>query len=126
MSVKTKRIKKTYRKGELPKVIQHDFDQASAHLSACWMLMSTVMVHLDKAEDLVRRWGEYKFDVKYSIETINHHFKKLDDWYRKMASECEEGLELFNREYAGATSALNKILGFNECGEYVEKKEEQE
>ena len=30
--------------------IKKDFDDASRHLSACWMLMSVVMQHLDSAE----------------------------------------------------------------------------
>ena len=120
--MKIKRIKKDYHsKEEMPKELRKDFDNASVHLSACWMLMSVVMQHLDSAEDAVRRWGVYRFEVKQNIESINNNFNKLNDWFRKMASETSEGLELFNKEYDGCTSAINKILGFNECGEYEEE-----
>lgn len=121
--MKIKKIKKTYTRENIPPQIKKDFDDASRHLSACWMLMSVVMQHLDSAEDAVRRWGVYRFEVKQNFQAINHNFEKLNDWFRKMASETSEGLELFNKEYDGCTSAINKILGFNEFGEYEEEEE---
>ena len=48
--MKIKKIKKTYTRENIPPQIKKDFDDASRHLSACWMLMSVVMQHLDSAE----------------------------------------------------------------------------
>lgn len=119
--MKMKKVKQTYTRENIPPQIKKDFDDASRHLSACWMLMSAVMQHLDSAEDAVRRWGVYRFEVKQNFQAINNNFNKLNDWFRKMACETSEGLELFNKEYGGCTSAINKILGFNEYGEYEEE-----
>ena len=125
--MKIKRIKKDYHsREEMPANIKKDFDSASVHLSACWMLMSIVVQHLDSAEDAVRRWGVYRFEVKQNFDAINHHFDKLNDWYRKLAMKSAQGMELFNKEYPEITAQINKLLGFDECGfEYLEKDEEK-
>lgn len=125
--MKIKRIKKDYHsREEMPANIKKDFDDASRHLSACWMLMSVVMQHLDSAEDAVRRWGVYRFEVKQNFQAINHNFDKLNDWYRKLAMKSAQGMELFNKEYPEITAQINKLLGFDECGfEYIEKDEEK-
>ena len=112
-----KRIKKDYHsKEEIPVNIKKDFDSASVHLSACWMLMSIVMQHLDEAQDAVKRYGAHKFEVKQNFDAINHHFDKLNDWYRKLAMKSAQGMELFNKEYPEITAQINKLLGFDECG----------
>lgn len=125
--MKIKRIKKDYHsREEMPEELRKDFYDASVHLSACWMLMSVVMQHLDEAQDAVRRYGAHKFEVKQNFDAINHHFDKLNDWYRKLAMKSAQGMELFNKEYPEITAQINKILGFDECGfEYLEKDEEK-
>lgn len=50
VKMKIKRIKKDYHsKEEMPEELRKDFYNASVHLSACWMLMSIIMQHLDSA-----------------------------------------------------------------------------
>ena len=125
--MKIKKIKKDYHsKEEMPEELRKDFYNASVHLSACWMLMSIVMQHLDEAQDAVKRYGAHKFEVKQNFDAINHHFDKLNDWYRKLAEKSAQGMELFNKEYPEITAQINKLLGFDECGfEYLEKDEEK-
>ena len=125
--MKIKRIKKDYHsREEIPANIKKDFDSASVHLSACQMLISIVMQHLDEAQDAVRRDGAHKFEVKQNFDAINHHFDKLNDWYRKLAMKSANGMELFNKEYPEITAQINELLGFDECGfEYLEKDEEK-
>ena len=121
-----KRIKKDYHsKDEIPANIKKDFDSASVHLSACWMLMSIVMQHLDEAQDAVRRYGAHKFEVKQNFDAINHHFDKLNTWFRNQAEKTSEGMNLFNKEYDEFTSKINIILGFDECGFMYQEKEEE-
>ena len=94
------------------------------------------MQHLDEAQDAVRRYGAHKFEVKQNFDAINHHFDKLNDWYRKLAMKSAQGMELFNKEYPEITAKINKLLGFDECGfdecgfdecgfEYLEKDKEK-
>lgn len=98
--MKIKRINKDYHsREEMPEELRKSFYNASVHLSACWMLMSIVMQHCDEAQDAVRRYGAHKFEVKQNFDAINHHFDKLNDWYRKLAEKSEQGMELFNKEY---------------------------
>ena len=60
--MKIKRIKKDYHsREEIPANVKKDFDQAWVHLSACWMLLSIVMQHLDEAQDAVLRYEAHKF-----------------------------------------------------------------
>ena len=124
--MKIKKVKQTYTRENIPPQIKKDFDNASRHLSACWMLMSVVMQHLDEAQDAVRRYGAHKFEVKQNFDAINHHFDKLNDWYRKLAMKSAQGMELFNKEYPEITAQINKLLGFDECGfEYLEEDKEK-
>lgn len=116
------RVKKDYTRDTAPKEIKTAIDNAAIHLSACWMLMSLVMVHLDEAESYLRRYGADKFEVKQAITAINHNFNKLNDWYRKLASHNGgKGQELFNKEYIEFTTKINNLMQFTDDGKIEEE-----
>ena len=121
--MKIKRIKKDYNsRKEMPEELRKDFYNASVHLSACWMLMSVVMQHLDEAQDAVRRYGAHKFEVKQNFDAINHHFDKLNDWYRKLASHNGgKGQQLFDKEYIEFTTKINNLMQFTDDGKIEEE-----
>lgn len=61
----------------MPEELRKDFYNASVHLSACWMLMSIVMQHLDEAQDAVRRYGAHKFEVKQNFDAHQPSFRQI-------------------------------------------------
>ena len=116
------KIKKDYTRETAPKEIKTAIDNAAIHLSACWMLMSLVMVHLDEAENYLTRYGANKHEVKQAIQAINHNFNKLNDWYRKLAGHNGgQGQALFNKEYIEFTTKINRLMQFTDDGKIEEE-----
>lgn len=106
---------------KMPLGVKRDFDEASMHLSAIWMLMSCAVIHMDRAEDLLKKYGLVKFEIKQYLMGMNRNFDMLNANYRKMTIKStdgnDEGYDLFCKEYEELTEKINILLGFEANGD---------
>lgn len=103
-------------KEKLSPDIKKDIDDASKHLAACWILLSCVMQHADAAEDIIKKHGFFKFNVKRYINGINSNFDVFNNWFTNLSKNSKTGYDVFRNEYIKYTGTINELLGFDGAG----------
>lgn len=111
---------KTYK---VPKKIVEDMQLASMHSSAAFLLLSLAMNHIDKTEEMEKKYGFYKQEIKSLYNIINSKFDRLktlmyQEMYKYNPTEGASGKDAYDSDYINTIGAINKYLGFDEDGEY--------